>query len=147
MNKKLAHIIALFGDLLCLGGLWIGCQEFQRILMEVANQTEMIRFGNRIGFFIFGLGFPLIHLLSIIGYFWPNFLKKIDSLVTKCIVIFVIMLFAGGVMGSYWIQAQVQKAGYIYCRKASGVSALAKSVVYTKNMEICEELAASKKKR
>lgn len=60
MNKKLEHAILFLGDLLCLGGLWISYNEFLRILVEISNQADFIRFGNRVGFFIVGLGFPFI---------------------------------------------------------------------------------------
>jgi hypothetical protein len=47
MNKKLAHTIIFLFDLLCLVVVWIGYNEFQRILSEVKTQAEVIQFGNR----------------------------------------------------------------------------------------------------
>lgn len=61
-------------------------------------------------------------------------------------IVMLIALFVAGFAGSYWIQSQVENAGYVYCRNASGVSALARTLVYTKYMDICEEFVESKKR-
>jgi hypothetical protein len=50
-------------------------------------------------------------------------------------------------MISSWMKSHAENSGYIYCRNVSGVSALARTLVYTKSMDICEELVASKQKR
>jgi len=61
-------------------------------------------------------------------------------------IIMIIALFAAGFAGSFWFKSQVESAGYIYCREASGISALAKSLVYTKDMAICEDFVTAKYK-
>jgi hypothetical protein len=147
MNKKLAHTIAFLLDLLCLVGLWMGYDEFRRILLEINNQADMIQFGNRVGFFILAIGFPLIHLLSVIDFFWPSLPKKFNIVVNRALIIMVIALLGTGFFGSSWIKGRVENAGYIYCRNASGISALARTLVYTKNMDICEELVETKRKQ
>ena len=147
MNKRLAHSILFFGDLLSFGALWVYYLEFQRIMMEIANQADMIRFSNRLGFFIFGLLLPPLHCLSIVDRFWPDFHKKYDRLVNRTVMVALIILFAGGFFGSSWIQSKVENAGYLYCRQASGISTLAKSLVFTKNKGICEEMVTERLKR
>jgi hypothetical protein len=147
MNKKLAHIIAFVLDLSCLVGLWIGYDEFQRILLEIKNQVDTIQLSSRAGFFIIAIGFPLIHLLSVIDYYWPNFPKKFSGIVNRGLVLTVIILLAACFIGSSWIKSKVENAGYVYCRNASGISALARTLVYTKNIDICEELVETKRKR
>lgn len=144
MNKKLAHTIAFLLDLLCLVGLWVGYGEFQRIISEIKNQADMIQFGNRVGLFIVALGFPLIHLLSFIDFISPRFPKKFNKIVNRGLVVMVIALLSTGIFGSSWIKAHVENANYIYCRNASGISALARTLVYTKNMDICEKLVEKK---
>jgi hypothetical protein len=142
MNKKLANVVAFFLDLLGIEGLWFGYQEFDRILMQVASQADRIIFSNRVGFYIICVGFPLIHLLGIIEHIWPDFSKKYN-LINRSLAIMAVGLLTAGIIGSAWITSQVKNAGYIYCRQASGVSALARSLVFTKEMKICEEMVAA----
>ena len=139
MNKKLAHTIILFFDLVCLFGIWIGYNEFQRILSEVKSQVDVIQFGNRVTFLIAGVMMPLIHIVGIIGHFWPDFSKNHQRPVNIGMVILLIAILGTGIFGSSWINARIESAGYTYCRNASGISALARTLVYTKTMEICEE--------
>lgn len=146
MNKKLAHTILVFGDLLSFAGLWIGYHIFSKVLIKIANQADMINYGNRVGLFIVGLGFPLLHSLAIIGHYLPDYIHKYKRFINHAVIVMVILLLTAGFSGSYWLRSQVENAGYLYCREASGISALAKTLVYTKDMEICEELAAAKYK-
>lgn len=144
MSKKLAHTILFCGDLLCLFVFWIGYHDFKGVLLEVANQADIIRFNSRAGFYIVGLGLPLIHNLLIVDYLWPDFLRKYSRLANKSIIWLVIGLLTAGFAGSSWIKFRVKNAGYIYCRKASGISALARPLVYTRSNSICEELPRNK---
>lgn len=145
MNKQ-AHIIFLLCDLLGLWLLWFGYSEFQRIPLEISNQVDTIRFSNRIGFAVVGIGFYLLHLIFIVEKLWIDFVKKYIAAANISIVVLVSTLITGGIAGSYWIEAQVERAGYTYCRNASGLSALAKTLVYTKNMSICERLVEEERK-
>ena len=146
MNKKIGHIIFFLFDLLCFEGLWFGYHEFQRTLLETINQADLIRFSNRAGFFIFGIGFPLIHLFIVVENFRPALIHKYKRFMNVGAIIMIIALFSAGFAGSFWIKSQVESAGYIYCREASGISTLAKSLVYTKDMAICEDLVTAKYK-
>ena len=62
------------------------------------------------------------------------------------LVVTVVAMLSAGFIISSWIKSRVESAGYIYCREASGISALAKSLVYTKDMAICEDLVTAKYK-
>ncbi len=126
--------------------LWIGYQDIKDVLIEINNQADIIRFSSRAGFFIVAIGPPPIHLLAVVDYFWPNIPKKHSHIVNKGVIVVVVVLLAAGFVGSSWIKSQAENTGYVYCRNASGISALAKSLVYTKDMKICEDLVASKKK-
>lgn len=147
MSKKQAHIILFFGDLLALGAIIILYHELSQIILETSNQVEMIRFGNRTGFLILGVGALLIHPLVIVEYFWPEYIKKNNMILSIGLIAVAITLLAAGFIGSMWMTSKVESAGYVYCRKASGASALAKTLVYTKNIDICEELVETKRKR
>jgi hypothetical protein len=146
MDKKLSHTILFFGDLLSFGGLWLGYHIVTQVFIKITNQADMISYGNRVGFFIVGIGFPLLHLLVMIEHFRPKVIRKYKRLINSAVIAMVIALLGAGFVGSSWIQHQVKNAGYIYCQNASGSSTLAKSLVYTKDMRICEKLAASKRK-
>jgi hypothetical protein len=147
MNKKQSLIFFSIFELLFLAGILILYHEFGRIVQETNNQVDLIRFGNRISFLIVGIVIPIVHLLGIIEYFWPNYIKKNKYLLNLSLLAIGITLLVAGFAGSAWIKSKVENAGYIYCRNASGVSALARTLVFTKNMEICEEIVASKQKR
>jgi hypothetical protein len=146
MNKKLAHTVLLFFDFLCIWGFLIGYHDVKHTLMEITSYTDMITFGSRDGFFILGIFLPAVHLLPVIDHIWPDFPKKYHQLVNISLIVTVVAMLSSGFIISSWIKSQVENAGYIYCREASGISALAKSLVYTKDMAICEDLVTAKYK-
>ncbi len=135
-----------FADLLIIGVIWISFDELYQLIIGIEQQATMIKFGNRTSFFIVSMVIPLVHLMGIIEYFQPDFIDKHRSVLNKSGIFLCVFLIIVGFAGSVWMKSQVENAGYVYCRKASGVSALAKTLVYTKNMDICEDLVASKRK-
>ena len=147
INKKLAVSFLIFCNFLCLWVLWVGFNDIKEIIASLQSHAEVIRVGSRAGFFVVGIGFPILCLLPIVEKFWPDFLKKHSKLMSQCVVMGTIALLAAGFIGSSWIKARAENAGYAYCRNASGISALARTLVYTKNMDICEQLVEAKRKR
>ena len=144
INKKLAITYLTFCNFLSLWVLWIGFNEIEEIQASLQIHADVIRVGSRAGFFVVGIALPILCLLPIVEKFWPDFLKKHSKLMSQCVVIGIIGLLAAGFIGSSWIKARVENAGYTYCRNASGISALARTLIYTKNMDICEELVEAK---
>lgn len=144
MNKMKSHIIAFFFDLICFAVIVFGYQAFIGTVDEIRGRMDVIQFNSRIGFFVVGLGFPLIHLFGIADHFWSSLFKQYSRIVNLGFIVLIIVLFVTGVTSSSWLESQVKNADYIYCRNVSGVSALAKNRVYTRDMEICEELIAAK---
>ncbi len=140
VNKKLAITFIIAMNLFCLEGLWGGYSEIRDLMIAVNNQIDMVRFSSRVGFFVFGMAFPIFCLYIPIEKFWPDFVEKHKGLLNKIVVVALIAFFSAGFVGSSWIQAHVENAGYTYCPKASGSSALARTLVYTKNIYTCEEL-------
>lgn len=136
-----------FADLLFLGGLYIFYDEFSRILAGIEIQAEIIKFGNRIGFVIVGIVIPVVHLIGAIEYFWPKVIQQNKRILNISLLIFGIAVLVTAFASSSWMKSKVENAGYIYCRNASGISALAKTLVYTKDLEVCEELVAAKHER
>jgi len=147
MNKKYAHSIIIFFDLLSFLGLWYAYNEIQRILIEITNQADIIEFGNRDFFIIVVLIVPVGHIIAIIEHFYAELIKIYNRLLNYGVIFTLIILLAAGFFGSFWIKSRVENVGYIYCRNASGISALARTLVYTKNMKICEELVEAKEIR
>jgi hypothetical protein len=146
MNKKLAHIILFVGNFFCLGIFWMGLNDFNHTLSEINLQPDSISFGSRNGFFMVTIGFPLIYLGIMIEHFRPDWIKKYSSFCNYAAAGMIIILLAAGFIGSSWIRFKVENAGYVYCRNASGISALERTLVYTKTMDTCNELVEAKLK-
>jgi hypothetical protein len=145
MNDKLRHIGLLCFDFFGIWLLWIGYNQISQALMEINNHVDILRFSNRAGFFIVGPGIPLMHLLIASEQLFPDFIKRIERYkkpVNYSIMGFVVALLIAGFAISSWLQSRAENAGYVHCRYVSGVSALAKELVYTKEVQICEDLVA-----
>jgi hypothetical protein len=147
INKKLAIIFIIVMNFFCLEGLWGGYSNIRDLMIAVNSQIDMVRFSSREGFFIFSMAFPIFCLYLPIEKFWPDFVKNHKGLLNKSVIVVLIAFFASGFIGSSWIKAHVENAGYTYCHNASGISALSRTLVYTKNMDICEKLVETKRKR
>jgi hypothetical protein len=146
INKKLAITFLVALNIFLLWGFWLGFDNLKEIFASLQSHADVIRVGSREGFFVVIIAPPILCLLPIVERFWPDFIKKHSKLLSQCVVIGFIALLAAGFIGSSWIKARVENAGYSYCRNASGISALARTLVYTKNMGICEELVEEKVK-
>jgi len=130
-----------------LVGIFIGYDEFRRILAEIKIQAEIIKFGNRIGFIIVGIVIPVVHFIGAVDYFWPKPIQQNKRALNISLIILCIALLITAFSCSSWMKSKVENAGYIYCRNDSGISALAKILIYTKDMEICEALVAAQHER
>ena len=139
MSKKTAHVIIFLGDLLCLWGLWIGFNEIKGIFNALHSQADIIRVGSRVGFYIMGIFLPVTHIFIVANSFIPVIERKYSRLVNQCFAVAIIVLLASGFIGSHVIRKSVANAGYTYCREASGLSTLVRTLVYTKTMDICEK--------
>lgn len=143
MNKKQSLILFSLFDLLFIGGMFILFYEFSRITSDLNRQVEMIKFGNRSPFLVVGAIIPMLHIWGIAEYFWPTVIKKNTRLISCSLIAGLLMLLFAGFAGSVWIKSKVQNDGYVYCSAVSGESALAKSLVYTRDMGICEDIVKS----
>ena len=141
-NNKLRNLGILSFDLLSIGILWMGYDNIKQILMGINDQIDILRFGSRDGFFIVGIIAPLLHVLNLSGYVWPNVIKKYQKILNYSVIGLVVFSLGVGFAGSSWLRYQAENAGYVHCRYISGVSALAKTLVYTKDAELFRELSA-----
>lgn len=147
MSKKKAHIILILADIFALLVFWWGYHKISQVFVSVANSADAVSFINRAGIPFVCIAMPMIHLLGIYDYFWPNFLAKRTALVNRSVIILGIVLFAIAFFISSYMKTYVEQAGYQYCRGASGVSALFRTLVYTKDPDVCSRLTNEKRKR
>ena len=143
MNKKRSLILFSIFDLLFIGGMFILFYEFSRITSDLNQQVAMIKFGNRFTYLVVGAVIPMLHIWGIAEYFWPTVIKKNKRIISCSLIAVLLMLLSAGFAGSVWIKSKVRNDGYVYCSAASGVSALAKSIVYTRDIGICEDIVKS----
>jgi hypothetical protein len=147
MSKKTALALFTLFDLMGIAILWIGYDSIKEYFYGIDHQVEIIRFSSREGFFTVGILILVAHMLGFIEYFFPELITKNLKVANIGAIITLIILLSSGFYISSWMKSNVENAGYTYCRNASGISALSRTLVYTKNMEICEELAETKRKR
>lgn len=145
INKKFAITFLLAINLFCLWVFWIGLSDMKEIIALSQRRADVIHIGSRAGFFVVVIGVPILCLLPVVEKIWTDFVKKHSKFITQSVIVGVVTLLTAGFLGSSWIRTRVENAGYTYCRNASGISALARTLVYTKNMDICDELVESKK--
>jgi hypothetical protein len=145
MNNTIRHIGLFFFDLLSIVMIYIFFNDFKQSLAEIKSQIDIVEFGNRDGFFVVGIGIPIMHLLIASEQLFPGFIKRIEKYkkpVNQGIMGFIVALLIAGFALSSWLQSRAEKAGYVHCRYVSGASALAKTLVYTKGAQLCEDLEA-----
>ena len=141
-SNKLRHSVLIFFDLLCVVMVCILYDDIQKTLMKINNEADIVRFGNRDGFFIIGIGFPILHLLNIVGYFCTDFFKKYQTSLNYLVIGLIVVLFSAGFVFSSLLKSRAENAGYVYCWYISGSGALAKTLVYTKDAQLCKDLSA-----
>ena len=120
--------------------------DIKEIIASLQIHADVIHVGSRAGFFVVTISVPILCFLPVVERIRPDFVKKHSKLINQCTIIGVIALLATGLFGSSWIKTRIENTGYTYCRNASGISALARTLVYTKNTDICEELVETKRK-
>lgn len=146
MNNKLTHSVLVFFDLLGIVILWLGYHSIKNYFFDIDHRAEVIEFSSRAGFFTAGVFMPTIHLIAIIKYFFPEVIKKnVKAFNFGAIFAIFVFLFSSFYISS-WMKSNVENVGYVYCRNASGLSVLTKQLVFTQNMNICEELVESKRR-
>jgi hypothetical protein len=147
MSKKTALALFTLFDLMGIAILWIGYDSIKEYFYGIDHQVEIIRFSSREGFFTVGMLIMIAHMLGFIEYFFPELIKKHLKVANIGAIVTLIIFLSSGFYISSWMKSNVENAGYTYCRNASGVSSLSRTLVYTKNMEICEELVETKRKQ
>jgi hypothetical protein len=146
MNKKLALIILFLFNALCLIALWYFSNEIRQMFINLNNQTDMVVFNSKEGFFVFALGLPIISLFIILEQFLFEFIKKHSRLINYGAIAVLILLFASAITISILIKVKVENAGYVNCKELEWSGTYSKSYTYTRNQAICEQLLAEKAK-
>jgi hypothetical protein len=123
-----------------------GYKDINQVIAETSNQIDKIEFGNRVGFFCLGFGILFIHILCMIEYFKPGLIRKYSRILNKFAIFIIGGLFVIGFLISNYTRNYVENAGYIHCRKAEdNIGLISKTLVYTKDMDICEAEVEKKK--
>jgi hypothetical protein len=146
MSKKKAHILAILFDILSIIGLWVGYHLINQVVTGIAHPSDTVEFNSKVGFFCFGVVFPLAHLFGIYEYFWPKVVEKRMALISWSALILLIVLFASGFLISARLQAYVERSGYLHCLQADRQVSFSTGLVYTRDAAICRRLVEEKRK-
>jgi hypothetical protein len=147
MSKKTALALFTLFDLMGIAILWIGYDSIKEYFYGIDHQVEIIRFSSKEGFFTVGILILVAHMLGFIEYLFPELINKNLKVANIGAIVTLIIFLASGFYISSWMKSNVENAGYVYCHNASGISSLARTLVYTKNIDICDDLVESKRKR
>lgn len=145
MSKSTAHIILILANIIAVLVFWWGCHQINNVFEDIALSADSVSFSNRIGFAFIGIVMPFAQILALCEHFWPEYLQKRNRLINQITIISGIVLLSSAALFSGYMQYHVEKIGYQYCRGASGVSALLKTLVYSKDSEVCNQLVEEKR--
>lgn len=141
MNRKWALIAFSLCDMFGIFMIWWGIQQTQQVYSGIATLADSITFQNRIGFAFSGILLPIIHLIGIGEYFWPKWVKMRIGSINRILVVTGIVVLSGGILFSIHLQDHVSNSEYQFCAEASGPGVIVKTLVYTKNEDVCRRLA------
>lgn len=148
MSKKKALILFAVFDLLALLALWLGYNEINNVVDGIANFADTVSLNNRIGFFSFGIGIPIGHVLLICDYlFLHRVYAKKPAWGNGVYIIFGVVLFASAIFISGYMRAYVERAGYLHCPEADDRMTFTTYLMYTKNNDICSQLIVENRKK
>jgi hypothetical protein len=147
VRKKKALVLFTVFDLLALLALWLGYNEINKVITDISNFADTVSLNNRIGFFSFGIGVPIGHVLLICDYLFLHrvFARK-PAWGNRTYIIFGVVLFASAIFISVYMRTYVERAGYLHCPEADDRMTFTTYLMYTKNYDICSQLAAEKRK-
>lgn len=146
MSKKKALILFILFDILAMLVFWIGYNEINQVIANIAHCADSVEFNHRVGFFFIGVLVPMAHLLGICEYFWPKVVQKRMAWFNWSALILLIVLFASGFFISARVQTYVERAGYLHCSQADNSMTFSVYLVYTKNDIVCNQLIEEKRK-
>jgi len=147
MSKKQAHILYSFFDLCCMVIIWIFCNSTIQLFSDIHNQAGMVTVSSKEGFFIFAIVAPIVHLISIVEYFYFKFIKSHAQAIGYGFIAMLIFMFVSAFVISSLLKAKVENAGYFNCRELEWSGTYSVSYTYTRNQEICGKLVAEKSKQ
>lgn len=146
MSKKKAHFAILLIDLLALLIFWIGYNEINQVVIDIAHSADSVEFNNKVGLYFVGVGIPIVHLFTIYEYFWPKIVKRRMAWFNLSGIILLIVLFASAFFISVRVRTYVERAGYLHCRPADHDMSFSTYLNYTKNDDTCSQLIEEKRK-
>ncbi len=142
MSKRTAHIILALANIFCLFVFLYALREVNQIFANVANLSDSISFGNRIGFALIAIVMPFAQVLAIWEHYWPEAVHKRTELINRAVIVVGTGLIAGAILFSVYLQNHVEDAGYVYCDGAMRPGSLFKTLVYARDDEVCRRLTS-----
>jgi hypothetical protein len=139
----LLFIMSIAGIILFLWGI----DQIQDVYQAVVGAAGHVVFENRIGLTFSGLLLPILLVVALCDMYLPEFAKKHRSFLEKITALSTVLLIGGGIFFSFYLQSYVSRSGYQYCGSASGTSAVMKTVVYTQNDVVCQQLTEARRSR
>jgi hypothetical protein len=145
MSKRKAHTVILFIDLLAMLIIWIGYNEINQVVVDIAHSVDSVEFNNKVGLFFIGIGIPIIHLFIIYEHFWPQVVKKRMIWFNFSGIFLLIVLIASAFFVSARMRTYVEQAGYLHCSPADDDMSFTTYLNYTKDDAICSRLIEEKR--
>ena len=145
MSKRKAHIFMILFDILALSIFWLGYDEINHVVINIAHSADSVEFNNRVGFFFIGILMPTVHLFAIYEHLFPKSVEKRMALFNWSALILLIVLFASAFFISARLRTYVERAGYLYCHPADKSMTFCTYLVYTKDAAICRRLVEEKR--
>lgn len=145
MSKVKAHVILILADILAIIAIWWGYRQIHDLLTGISFSVDAVSFTNRIGFAFVGILLPFAQVNALFEHLWPAKVYRRTRYLIFTTIVLGIVIFFGAVSISFYMQKYTEEAGYQYCSGASGVSALARTLVYTRNSEICSKATAERR--
>jgi hypothetical protein len=146
MTQKLALVILTLVSILGIFVVWMGFHQVSQVFLDISNSADHTKFQNRIGFAFSGILLPMGHLLGLLDYIRPLGLHNREALVNRIVIILAVIFLGGGILFSTGLQDYVSRSGYQYCSGASSIGVF-KTLVYTKDGQVCTRLAEERKMR
>lgn len=144
MSRTNAHILAIVFDIAAIIGLWAGYHFISQVVTGIAQSADTVEFNSKVGFFCFGIAFPIVHLVAIYEYFRPEVVKKRMALFNWSGLVLLIVLFVCAFFVSVGVRTYVGQSGYLHCKEADHQLTFSTGLVYTRNDDICSQLIEEK---
>ncbi|MBT8338794.1 MAG: DUF1240 domain-containing protein [Desulfatitalea sp.] len=117
------------------------------MFLGIDNQTDMVVFSSKHGFFIFAIIMPILHLVVIIEHFYSEFIQRHSKSMGYGFIVILFLMFVSAITISSVIKAKVENAGYVNCKELEWSGTYSVYYTYVRNQAICKKLAAEEEEK